>query len=79
MYPSLSQCVFVFTRQLLTKFRDIQSVPPVWTALKELWNWIDLEVIEDDVGFDGPIKDRTGWWEQMVERLMSTCGILSLC
>lgn len=56
-----------------------QSVPPVWTALQDLWVWMDQELDEDRADFDGPIADRKAWWEQMVGRLMTTCGPLSLC
>ncbi|KAE9378263.1 hypothetical protein N431DRAFT_461797 [Stipitochalara longipes BDJ] len=54
------------------------SVPPVWEALKSLWEWIDTELIEDANDFDGPIGQRTPWWEQMVDRLTTTSGLLSL-
>jgi len=39
---------------------------------------MDAELDEDQADFDGPISLRKAWWEQMVEKLMSIAGQLSL-
>lgn len=38
----------------------------------------DPEFGELDFDFDEPIDSRIAWWEQMVDRLISTSGQLSL-
>lgn len=60
---------------LLTK---PQSVPPVWTAVQNLWTWLDNELQEEEYDEDLAIGDRRAWWEDMVDELVEKNGILSL-
>ncbi|KAK4449072.1 fungal-specific transcription factor domain-containing protein [Podospora aff. communis PSN243] len=54
------------------------SVPPVWTAVQQLWTWLDSELNEPPYDEDQPIGDRRMWWEDMVHQLVKENGILSL-
>jgi hypothetical protein len=56
-----------------------QSVPPIWNTVQALWVWMDEE-LDDDINIDDlPIGSRVPWWEKVVERLIETEGVLSLC
>ncbi|KAH6634685.1 fungal-specific transcription factor domain-containing protein [Chaetomium sp. MPI-SDFR-AT-0129] len=54
------------------------SVPPVWTAVQNLWTWLDNELKEEDYDEDLAIGDRRAWWEDMVNEFVEKNGVLSL-
>ncbi|KAG7288721.1 hypothetical protein NEMBOFW57_005077 [Staphylotrichum longicolle] len=58
--------------------RIVQSVPPVWVAIKKLWEWLDNELVEEPYDEDQPIGQRRAWWEEMVAKLVEESGVLSL-
>jgi hypothetical protein len=50
----------------------------VWTAIKNLWTWLDNDLKEQVYDEDQPIGDRRPWWEDMVDKLVRENGVLSL-
>jgi hypothetical protein len=60
----------------------LQSVPPVWSAVKLLWNWVDenMNDLSSMVNWheDEPLQDRAAWWEDMTTFLASQVGWMSL-
>ncbi len=57
---------------------ELQSVPPVWTAIQKLWEWLDNDMVEEPYDEDQPIGQRRAWWEEMVAKLVEESGVLSL-
>jgi hypothetical protein len=57
---------------------DGQSVPPVWKALQGMWQWIDMELVDDPDDDDIPIWQKQPWWENMVAKLTEEYGLLNL-
>ena len=47
--------------------------------MQNLWEWMDKELQEDLYDEELPIARRYTWWERMVDRLIETEGLLSLC
>lgn len=57
----------------------MQSVPPVWTAIKQSWARMDREEDDEDLFDDSsPLKDREPWWEGVVKAMVKEHGVLSL-
>lgn len=50
----------------------------MWTAVQNLWTWLDNELQEEEYDEDLAIGDRRAWWEDMVDELVEKNGILSL-
>lgn len=50
----------------------------MWKVLRKLWIWIDQHLQEDHAEFEGPIKERIPWWEQVVGHLFDVSGVISL-
>lgn len=53
------------------------SVPPVWRAVKRLWNWYDKDFKEGEYDDDMPIGKWQAWWEETIEMLIETEGYIA--
>jgi hypothetical protein len=57
----------------------MQSVPPVWTAIKQSWARMDREKDDEELFDDySSLKERDPWWESVVKALVKEHGVLSL-
>ncbi|PGH15722.1 hypothetical protein AJ80_05430 [Polytolypa hystricis UAMH7299] len=55
------------------------SVPPIWQVIQDMWAWMDAELVDQLFDDELPIGERDAWWEKVVDRLLQTAGLLSLC
>ncbi|KAK4141811.1 uncharacterized protein C8A04DRAFT_30656 [Dichotomopilus funicola] len=74
----MASCVLDKDGKLNNRFKVTDSVPPVWTAVQNLWTWLDNELKEEDYDEDLAIGDRRAWWEDMVNEFVEKNGVLSL-
>lgn len=54
------------------------SVPPVWGAVKRMWDWLDQDFREKEYDDSLPIGDRHAWWEEVTTMLIETEGEIAL-
>lgn len=60
-----------FERVLTTPVRS--SVPPLYEALRRIWNWIDAEIEQppgSDFKLPPSISDRDPWWERLTAKVV---------
>jgi hypothetical protein len=56
----------------------MQSVPPIWSALQTIWEWMDENIIDPIEEQPDAIERREPWWEKVVARLMETGGTIAV-
>ncbi|KAF4125638.1 hypothetical protein GMORB2_0882 [Geosmithia morbida] len=56
-----------FEQVVITPVRS--SVPPLWSALQRIWEWMPTEIPIDYADLPKAIGKRTPWWEHLVARV----------